>query len=120
MNNNIPHYPSRQSNIELLRCFAMVCIIVYHMLCLTIVPLAPDVMLFKAVQIPLHIGVPLFFLISGYFGIRFSLRGLVRYISKVYLYFVPLAVIVAYFVDMKVLGKYSDCFLYLGMTSTGM
>ena len=96
MNNNIPHYPSRQSNIELLRCFAMVCIIVYHMLCLTIVPLAPDVMLFKAVQIPLHIGVPLFFLISGYFGIRFSLRGLVRYISKVYLYFVPLAVIVLY------------------------
>lgn len=127
MNNNIPHCSSRQSNIELLRCFAMVCIIVYHMLCLTIVPLAPDVMLFKAMQIPLHIGVPLFFLISGYFGIRFSLRGLVRYISKVYLYFVPLAVIVAYFVDHESLREifrlffvfghdkhwYVNCYLYL-------
>lgn len=50
---------TRQSNIELLRIFAMVCIIVYHMLCFTIVPMAYDVMLFKAMQIPLHIGVPL-------------------------------------------------------------
>lgn len=60
---------TRQSNIKLLRIFAMVCIIVYHILCFTIAPMAPDVMLFKAMQIPLHIGVPLFFLISGYFGI---------------------------------------------------
>lgn len=74
----------------------MVCIIVYHMLCFTIAPMAPDVMLFKAMQIPLHIGVPLFFLISGYLGIRFSLKGLMRYVSKVYFYLVPLTVIVAY------------------------
>ena len=52
------------------------------MLCFTIAPMAPDVMLFKAMQIPLHIGVPLFFLISGYFGIRFSLKGLMRYVIK--------------------------------------
>lgn len=118
---------NRQSNIELLRCFAMVCITVYHMLCLTIVPLAPDVKFFKAIQIPLHIGVPLFFLISGYFGIRFSLRGLLRYASKVYLYFVPLAVIMAYFVDHESLREifrlffvfghdehwYVNCYLYL-------
>ena len=118
---------NRQSNIELLRCFAMVCIIVYHMLCLTIVPLAPDVKFFKAIQIPLHIGVPLFFLISGYFGIRFSLRGLVRYASKVYLYLVPLTVFMAYFVDHESLRDifrlffvfghdehwYVNCYLYL-------
>ena len=73
-------YKTRQSNIELLRLFAMVCIIVYHMLCFTIVPLAPDIKLFKAMQIPLHIGVPLFFLISGYFVIRNYLKGFIRYL----------------------------------------
>lgn len=35
----------------------------------------------------------LFVLISGYFGIRFSLKGLMRLCSKGYFYFVPLAVI---------------------------
>lgn len=118
---------NRQSNIELLRCFSMICIIVYHMLCLMIVPLAPEVKFFKAIQIPLHIGVPLFFLISGYFGIKFSLRGLVRYASKVYLYFVPLAVFMAYFVGHESLREifrlffvfghdehwYVNCYLYL-------
>lgn len=122
---------TRQSNIELLRIFAMVCIIVYHMLCFTIVPMAHDVMLFKAMQIPLHIGVPLFFLISGYFGIRFSLKGLMRYVSKVYFYLVPLTVIVAYYIDHESLREifrlffvfghdkhwYVNCYLYLFLFS---
>lgn len=122
---------TRQSNIELLRLFAMVCIIVYHMLCFTIVPLAPDIKLFKAMQIPLHIGVPLFFLISGYFGIRISLKGLMRYLSKVYLYLVPVTVLVAYYIDhvsfreifrlFFVFGYdkywYVNCYLYLFLFS---
>ena len=68
----------RQSNIELLRCFAMLCIIVYHLLIFVVSPLHYGESLYQALQIPLHIGVPLFVLISGYFGIRFSLRGLMR------------------------------------------
>ena len=121
----------RQSGIELMRCFAMVCIIVYHMLCLTIAPLVPDVLFYKAIQIPLHIGVPLFFLISGYFGIKFSLRGLMRYSSKVYFYFIPLTVIPAYFIDHESLREifrlffiyghdkhwYVNCYLYLFLFS---
>lgn len=85
----------RQSNIELLRCFAMLCIILYHMLCFVVTPMIPDNAFYKAMWMPLHIGVPLFVLISGYFGIRFSLRGLMRFCSKVYVYLVPASIVYA-------------------------
>ena len=83
----------RQSNIELLRCFAMLCIVVYHLCLFALVGVSTGTKLYQALQIPLHIGVPLFVLISGYFGIRFSLKGLMRLCSKGYFYFVPFAVI---------------------------
>ena len=83
----------RRSNIELLRCFAMLCIIVYHLLMYVVLPAHPGESIYQALQIPLHIGVPLFVLISGYFGIRFSLRGLMRLFSKSYIYIVPLTLI---------------------------
>lgn len=83
----------RQSNIELLRCFAMLCIIVYHLCLFALGGVPTSTKLYQALQIPLHIGVPLFVLISGYFGIRFSLKGLMRLCSKGYFYFVPFAVI---------------------------
>lgn len=83
----------RKSNIELLRCFAMLCIIVYHLCLFALGRVPTGTKLYQALQIPLHIGVPLFVLISGYFGIRFSLRGLMRLLSKAYIYFVPFLVI---------------------------
>lgn len=85
----------RQSNIELLRCFAMLCIIVYHLLLFALGGVHTDTKLYQAMQIPLHIGVPIFVLISGYFGIHFSLRGLMRLCSKGYIYFIPLSLIPA-------------------------
>jgi len=85
----------RQSNIELLRCFAMLCIVLYHMLCFVVTPMMPDNAFYKAMWMPLHIGVPLFVLISGYFGVRFSLRGLMRFCSKVYVYLVPASIVYA-------------------------
>lgn len=114
-----------------MRCFAMLCIIVYHMLCLTIEPMATNVMAYRAMQIPLHIGVPLFFMISGYFNIQFSLRGLMRYCSKVWIYFIPLTVISAIFIDHEsfreifrlffIFGHdkhwYVNCYLYLFLFS---
>lgn len=84
----------RQGNMELLRCFAMLCIIVYHLL-LFALGNNTGTKLYQALQIPLHIGVPLFVLISGYFGIHFSLRGLMRLCSKAYIYFIPLGLIPA-------------------------
>ena len=85
----------RQSNIELLRCFAMLCIIVYHLLIFVVSPLHHGELFYQALQLPLHIGVPLFVMISGYFGIRFSLRGLMRLCAKGYVYLVPLLLIPA-------------------------
>lgn len=85
----------RQGNIELLRCFAMLCIIVYHLLLFALGGIYTGTKLYQALQIPLHIGVPLFVLISGYFGIHFSLRGLMRLCSKAYVYFIPLGLIPA-------------------------
>ena len=91
----------RQSNIELLRCFAMLCIIVYHLLLFALGGVHTDTKLYQALQIPLHIGVPIFVLISGYFGIRFSLRGLMRLCSKGYIYFIPLGLIPAIIVGQE-------------------
>lgn len=127
MNKNIP----RQSNIELLRCFAMFCIIVYHIFIFSLDPVHSDTSLYKALQIPFHIGVPLFVMISGYFGIRFSLRGLMRFCSKVYVYLVPLTFIpavIAHEEGVKDLLKhffvfgfndfwYLNCYLYLFLFS---
>lgn len=85
----------RQSNIELLRCFAIFSVIIYHILMFALHPNHPETSLYQALQIPLHIGVPLFVMISGYFGIRFSLRGLMRLCSKGYGYIVPLTLVPA-------------------------
>lgn len=54
----------RQSNIELLRCFAMLCIIVYHLCLFALGGVSTGTKLYQALQIPLHIGVPLFVLIK--------------------------------------------------------
>ena len=65
------------------------------MLCFVVTPMMPDNTFYKAMWMPLHIGVPLFVLISGYFGIRFSLRGLMRFCSRVYVYLVPVSIVYA-------------------------
>lgn len=42
--------------------------------------------IYKTLQIPLHIGVPCFVMISGYFGIHFSFKGLFRLLGMAYTY----------------------------------
>lgn len=66
---------TRESNFELLRLVAMFCIVFYHLLLHYVVPAQGDGSVFYALWLPLHIGVPLFVFISGYFGIRPSLAG---------------------------------------------
>lgn len=41
---------------------------------------------FKAIWIPLHIGVPLYVMISGFFRIRLSIKGLFRIIANLFVY----------------------------------
>lgn len=70
---------SRESNFELLRIVAMFCIVFYHLLLHYVIPAEGEESIFYALQLPLHIGVPLFVFISGYFGIKPSVSGGVNY-----------------------------------------
>lgn len=71
----------RNSSIELLRLIAMWMIVMYHFH-YHVLSVNDDSVLFKAAQIPLHIGVPVFILISGFFGIKRTVNGLSKLLSK--------------------------------------
>lgn len=67
---------TRASNIELLRICSMLFIVIYHFFLHAIQPNNPDLAdLMKPILAVLHIGVICFVLISGYWGIKFSLKG---------------------------------------------
>ena len=65
----------------------MFAIIAYHLL-LFFVCVESDFVAYWALQLPLHIGVILFVLISGYYGIRPSLRGFCKLMLPVIFYYV--------------------------------
>lgn len=78
----------RESSFELLRLIAQVMIVYYHILLFVVYP-AYDLDIYKALWFPLHIGVPLFVLISGYFGIKPSVKGLVKLLGMVFVLQLP-------------------------------
>lgn len=80
---------SRNSSLELVRLLAMFMIVFYHLILFFIEPIDPSP-IFKAVQIPVHIGVILFVLISGYFGIKPTFRGFFKIMCVVAVYYLPL------------------------------
>ena len=81
--------PNRNSSLELLRIIAMFMIVFYHLILFFVEPIDSNPV-YKAIQIPIHIGVILFVLISGYFGIRPSFRGFFRILCVVSVYYLPL------------------------------
>lgn len=68
----------RQSNMELLRIMAMFMILVYHSVYYVFYNYRGDSPIFASLVTLLHIGVPLFVLISGYFGIKPSIKGFLK------------------------------------------
>lgn len=77
----------RESSFELLRLIAQYMIVAYHILLFWFVLEGPNPQsIFKALWIPLHVGVILYVLISGYFGIRFSIKGVLRIVSQLLIY----------------------------------
>lgn len=90
---------TRNSAIELLRLLAMFMIVYYHLILFFIEPIDSNP-IYKAIQIPLHIGVILFVLISGYFGIRPSYRGFFKILCIVAVYFLPLRLWYVYKMNM--------------------
>lgn len=78
----------RESNFELLRVFAMFSIVLYHLILES--SKAFGYAEIRTLQLPLHIGVPLFVLISGYFHIRPSFKGLAKLLLPLFAFYVPI------------------------------
>lgn len=68
----------RQSNMELLRIVAMFMILGYHTVYYVFYNYRGESPIFASLMTLLHIGVPLFILISGYFGIKPSIKGFLK------------------------------------------
>lgn len=84
---------TRESNFELIRIFSMLFIVFYYIIAFFVSGKYPENMFLQAVKAPLHMGVILFVLISGYFGIRSSLKGLLNFLIPVVCYFILFAVV---------------------------
>ena len=78
----------RQSNFELLRLLSMFFIVFYHMLLRAGFD-NPTYDWYQAIWMPLHVGVVCFVLISGYFEIKTSSRGLLLYLAFLFVYSLP-------------------------------
>ena len=78
----------RNSSFELLRLIAQFMIVVYHILLFWFINngASTTMELHKAICIPLHIGVLLYVLISGFYGIRFSISGVIKIIANLLIY----------------------------------
>lgn len=83
----------RESQFELLRIIAQWMIVVFHLLLMFTKNYQLNHPIYQGIQIPLHIGVILFVLISGYFGIKRSFKGLIRLLTMTAIYYVPIALI---------------------------
>ena len=79
---------SRQSNFELLRLLSIFFIVFYHLL-RWFVQGNPAFDWVRALWLPLHVGVVVFILLSGYFHIRPSSRGLILLLGIVLVYSIP-------------------------------
>lgn len=88
----------RDSSIELLRIIAMLMIVFYHFH-VHVLSVESDFVFFKAIQIPIHISVPLFVLISGYFGIHCSTIGFSKLLSQICFYSISL-LLIAYLIGL--------------------
>lgn len=81
----------RKSNFEALRLISMFFIVLYHILFFIIVNV-DDSIVYKVLWLPLHVGVICFVLISGYFHIKPSLRGIVKLIYPLVVFYLPLTI----------------------------
>lgn len=90
---------ARNSAIELVRLLAMFMIVFYHLILFFIEPIDSNP-IYKGIQIPFHIGVILFVLISGFFGIRPSFRGFFKILCIVAVYYLPLRLWYVYNMNM--------------------
>lgn len=79
----------RNSAFELLRILSQVFIVLYHICYIWQGKAYSNQPFFQAVTIPLHIGVVVFVLLSGYFTIRLKASGLVKLLGIFIVYCLP-------------------------------
>ena len=95
MDRNYPseasHLIIRESNYELLRLIAMLFIVWYHLMLWFIVPI-DDFPSYKSMYMPLHVAVICFVLISGYFHINPSVRGVAKLFYPLLVFYLPLTI----------------------------
>ncbi len=82
----------RESSFELMRIIAQYMIVFYHILYF-IVYVDTGTPFYKAMWLPLHIGVPLFVMISGYFGIKTDVKRMIKLLGLVFVFQVPYLII---------------------------
>ena len=71
----------------------MFLIIFYHLVFFIVAPANPDTPFWHSFQLALHIGVILFVLVSGYFGIKATTKGFSRLMLMGFVYYVPLVLV---------------------------
>lgn len=84
---------NRNSSIEMLRIISMWMIVFYHFHT-HVLQYGSDDVFFRAVQIPIHIAVICFILISGYFGINASIKGFSKLVAKIMFYALSITALV--------------------------
>ncbi len=97
----------RNSAFELLRIVAQWMIVEYHLLYFYIFP-TTGFLTYKVLQIPLHIGVVLYVLISGYYGIKPTPQKLFRLLLVIAVYTIPLMLIYDYGQDKPIVQTLKD------------
>ncbi len=83
----------RDSNMEMLRIFSMFLIVFYHLVCFFVVKLRVGDSNWTAIQPCVHQGVVLFVLISGYYGIKTKIKGILHILLLCVTYYVPISLI---------------------------
>ena len=107
---------TRNSNMELLRILAITFIVLYHLSVFFTVSANYESSFMYAINLMLHTGVLLFVLISGYFGIVFSFRGLFKLLAMMFVYYVPLMLVWRYLPFGGEKGKLLDTICFVSRT----
>lgn len=106
----------RDSNFELLRLFAMFSIVFYHLLGVYWhIGDTESHGLLVALTSPFHVGVPVFVMISGWYGIRTSWKGVFKLLIPVFIYYVPIALYVNY-TERASFEDYMHSIMFLSQT----
>ena len=101
----------RESQFELLRLISQFLIVFYHIL-INLSIIYPDSSpILKGLWLPAHIGVIVFLLISGFFGIRPSIKGGGKLLLLMFVYTIPYILYEYSISDGSVLSLISNLFI---------